>query len=108
MNLLPLPQNPRELEAGRLPELELTRGEFDGLGEYSCSLPTGVRIGKRWKRNLNAYVSEYAHLDFFDGAPAVIVQPEVWVVGEYCAGTRPGYADVRWYRPVVRSVISRR
>jgi hypothetical protein len=32
----------------------LTRAEFARLGEYSCSIPTGVTIGKRWKRNLNA------------------------------------------------------
>jgi hypothetical protein len=26
---------------------------FDQLGEYSCSLPSGTFIGKRWKRNQN-------------------------------------------------------
>ena len=28
----------------------MEQGDFDGLPEYSCSLPTGVVIGKRWKR----------------------------------------------------------
>lgn len=37
-------------------EIELTKAEFDELGEYSgCSLPTGTSIGKRWKRNEDAY-----------------------------------------------------
>jgi hypothetical protein len=27
----------------------MTQREFDGLLEYSCSVPTGQSIGKRWK-----------------------------------------------------------
>ncbi len=30
--------------------LLLTRDEFDSLLDYSCSLPTGTKIGKTWKR----------------------------------------------------------
>ncbi len=29
----------------------LTQKEFDEMLEYSCSVPTGVFIGKVWKRN---------------------------------------------------------
>jgi hypothetical protein len=34
-----------------LKEALLPRAMFDELPEYSCSLPTGTRIGKCWKRN---------------------------------------------------------
>ncbi len=41
----------------------LTKSEFDELGEYSHSLPTGTTIGKRWKAKLqgpaNWWMGEY-------------------------------------------------
>ena len=33
----------------------MTRREFEDLPQYSCSLPTGQTIGKRWKRDLTAF-----------------------------------------------------
>lgn len=33
----------------------LTQSDFELLGEYSCSTPTGVYPGKMWKRDNNAY-----------------------------------------------------
>lgn len=30
--------------------VHLTQEEFDALPEYSCTIPTGVVIGKQWKR----------------------------------------------------------
>lgn len=33
----------------------LTKKEFDALPEYSCSLPTGTTIGKKWKKNIHAF-----------------------------------------------------
>lgn len=48
--------------------IELTQRELDNLPEYSTSIPTGVRWGKRWKRNQNFGVR---------GAP------KLWVLGEY-------------------------
>lgn len=38
-------------------KIVLTKKEFDQLPEYSCSLPTGTTIGKKWKRNDLAFVS---------------------------------------------------
>lgn len=32
-----------------LPVMELTEKEFAALGEYSTSIPTGPRPGRRWK-----------------------------------------------------------
>lgn len=50
--------------------IALTQRELDALPEYSCSTPTGTRIGKRWKRNKNAY-------------PALAGKPPEWWQGEY-------------------------
>ena len=30
----------------------MTLAEFEGLLEYSCSLPTGTTAGKRWRRRV--------------------------------------------------------
>lgn len=38
-----------------MPEFEKQLGDF---GEYSCSLPTGTTIGKKWFRNEDAYAHE--------------------------------------------------
>lgn len=51
-------------------EALLPRAMFDALPEYSCSLPTGTRIGKCWKKNQSAYTSNYSE----DGP---------WVMGCY-------------------------
>lgn len=54
----------------------LTRAEFDGLLEYSTTLPTGQRIGKRWKaRRVGG-----------------------WLIGEYTPDPKgqPGYVGIRW------------
>lgn len=37
----------------------LTQAEFDSLPEYSCTLPTGTTIGKKWKRNIHAFDPRY-------------------------------------------------
>lgn len=39
----------------------LSREEFDGLANYSCSVPTGTTPGKRWRR-----AAFYAHQEISD------------------------------------------
>lgn len=60
----------------------MTLAQLAELPEYSCSLPTGTRIGKRWRRNLNAFVY-----------PAM---EAVWFLGEYAQQLRPGTILIRW------------
>lgn len=50
----------------------LSRAEFDELPEYSCTLPTGGTIGRRWKR------CEPYHASREFGAPDA-----TWYLGEY-------------------------
>lgn len=63
-----------------LPTLELTQKEFDNLYEYSCSIPTGTKIGTRWKRKKN----------YHDASKG-------WVVGEYYDIGSKTQIGIRWY-----------
>lgn len=70
----------------------MTRAELEALkrevGEYSCSLPTGTTIGKRWVRDSGAYF--YGYID-----------PERrWMIGEYIPDPRgdPKMVGIRWSR----------
>ena len=49
----------------------VTQETFDGLSEYSCSIPTGTTHGKRWKRDNHAYPNDGVRRD-----------PK-WFMGEY-------------------------
>jgi hypothetical protein len=67
----------------------LTRKEFDDLLEYSCTLPTGTTIGKRWKRDVNSR-SQF-RLSKIEETEMQILGPEWWM-GEY-AECEPPEAD---------------
>lgn len=82
---------------GTLPMVELEAEEFAALLEYSCSVPTGVTIGKRWKAR----------------------RDDAWYLGEYVQGSKRDTARIRWRRifvlsrhrallDVTRAVIERR
>lgn len=68
----------------------LTRAELESLPEYSCSLPTGKRIGKRWRRCQPYgadrsrddvwWMGEYAELDPPEPDTIAILWREVLVV----------------------------
>lgn len=68
-------------------EIKLTQVELDKLPEYSCSLPTGTTVGKRWKRNANAY----------GGGPPE--DPPYWWIGEYTEHpTDDTLVNITWTR----------
>lgn len=72
-----------------LPALHLTRAEFDALDEYSATLPTCARLGKRWKRH--------------DGAFDPACNKPFWLIGEYKPlFGRDDCAVVQWHIPVIR------
>lgn len=62
----------------------MTRRAFDELPEYSCSVPTGTTIGKRWKR------SEF-YAGFRPGGP----YPGRWFMWEYVPSDREGYVGIK-------------
>lgn len=56
--------------------------EFMELLEYSCSMPTGVVIGKRWRCNVTAFMGG--------------LKPH-WVMGEYAPHEDPKKAAILWH-----------
>lgn len=66
-------------EVAALATVHLTKAEFDALGEYSTTLPTGTTIGKRWKR----------------AKPWDSKNP-TWYLGEYVPGAFPGSVGIKW------------
>lgn len=72
----------------KLPELPITEKQLHDLPEYSSSVPTGITIGKRWKRNPW----------YFDKASSDL-RPEQWVVCEYVPHEDPGLVGFAYYRP---------
>ncbi len=60
----------------------LTLEQFDELLDYSCSIPTGQTIGKRWKRH-----EPYVH------DPKV---KTVWYMGQYVDHEDPDKIGIRW------------
>lgn len=94
-----------------LPVVCMTQADLDALDEYSCSIPTGTRIGKRWKKNLNGYMGP--SLDMLDPFASIphgrielrhrheeFFEPE-WVMGEYAESGKAGTVLVRWSRVVI-------
>jgi len=71
----------------------VTREEFDELLEYSCSLPTGTTLGKRWKRDNNSGTLRPRPKD---------TTPD-WYLGEYYMDeTIPeGEVGIRWRKLVI-------
>lgn len=60
----------------------VTPRQFADLGEYSCSLPTGQTIGKRWKRD-----------ESFNRPGPSGVGP--WLLGEYAECDPPDPKRIR-------------
>lgn len=60
----------------------LTQKEFDNLLEYSCSLPTGTTIGKKWKKGWPYY------------------KPTEWYLCEYIKHDDPDKVGISYKRIV--------
>lgn len=60
-----MPKDDYDAAVERIKITRLTEKEFEDLPEYSRSLPTGITIGKRWKRNEDDlwYMGEYIDCD---------------------------------------------
>lgn len=76
--------------------VRVTRREFDEMPEYSASIPTGTTIGKRWRRNANAY--RRALRGDVCGIEMVIPLPEDWWMGEFVPSANPEVVGIRWSR----------
>lgn len=59
------------------------------IGEYSCSLPTGTRVGKFWLCDRNAYRRDLGPNR----------EPDWWL-GQYVEDSVPGFVGIRWRKVV--------
>ena len=90
---------PESIPSKPSPTVQLTKREFDELSEYSCTLPTGTTLGKRWKRDQNAYRHPVcAHLHIFDGTREPDFRGPSWWMGEYVPDPDPKMVGIRWYK----------
>lgn len=90
---------PPILDEFRDKRLFINRSDIDRLPEYSATDPTGVYVGKVWKRNIHPACRRR-------GGPAGMNQQQ-WVVCEYCEAP-PKYKAIHgdvvlnhWYQDVV-------
>lgn len=65
-------------------ETVVTRDELRALPEYSCSLPTGTTVGKRWRRDVTF------------GRPNRRKGEAEWLVGEYYDVGSKEEVGIKW------------
>jgi hypothetical protein len=70
------------------PEEVISKEELRKLLEYSCTLPTGTIIGKRWRRNVLEPKIHHGVLP--RGTPAE------WMIGEYYDIGSKTEVGIRW------------
>ena len=83
----------------------LTTKEFDDLLEYSCSIPTGTTLGKRWKRHVFCFEFEGRKLYGWCLPPGATIISDEWQQGEYVRSKKPGFVDIRWTEIVVAGAM---
>lgn len=78
--------------------IHLTQKKFDDLPEYSISQPTGVVVGKTWKRR--NYVFKAKNRTYNAGylPPGVELIEERWFHCQYVESEKPGYVDTETKR----------
>jgi hypothetical protein len=69
------------------------------MKEYSCSLPTGIKIGKVWKRNNNFGLDQIRV--FILGLEFVFPCPKDWWMGEYIEDQDPKMVGIRWSKILI-------
>jgi hypothetical protein len=101
----------------------MDREYFEALGEYSMSMPTGVFIGKRWKRDLNGNAPHWkcskcgalftgwtteGHPCNKQGCGVAVggvlhffEMPPHWVMAEYVKTDDPSMAGTKWREIIV-------
>jgi hypothetical protein len=64
--------------------------EFNALPEYSCSLPTGQAIGKKWRRRVPYQTRSEP--------------PNDWYLGEYVESLIPGQIGIEWTKLILPDI----
>jgi hypothetical protein len=74
--------------------LMLSKREFEALLDYSCSLPTGTTIGKRWKRS-DVYSREKMAIARQERRALELWELNWWM-GEYIPDKDPTMIGIEW------------
>lgn len=74
--------------AGAMAEDVMTQAALEAMVEYSCSIPTGTTIGKKWKCDRNF------------GRRSSTVGPD-WMTGEYIDHQDPNKVGIKWRKVVI-------
>jgi len=81
--------------------LRIDIGEFKRLPEYSCSIPTGPKIGFRWKCNKTAFIDPQPTIVLFGKGFRFRKLPAEWVIAEtYAIGSKTE-VGIEWFNPVI-------
>ncbi len=67
----------------------ISRTDLFKLPEYSCSIPTGTTIGKRWRYNVHAYNTN-------SNGRVVPEEQHEWMIGEYIEHKDPDKVGIKW------------
>jgi hypothetical protein len=78
----------KAIKDNKRPVLIVSQKYLDNLYEYSCSLPTGTIVGKRWKRNIHPECN---------GAAGYPPEKTKWIIGEYYDCNEEGKIGIMWW-----------
>lgn len=86
-----------------LKTVDMTADEFFALPEYSCSIPTGAVVGKRWRR-CETFGRKASAVEVHNDRD--VEDPDMWLMGEYADDPdakvgrdgRPETVRILWYR----------
>lgn len=70
----------------RISETVISVADLRLLPEYSCSLPTGTVVGKRWRRMLHHGATQ-------EDYP---LEKREWQIGEYVPHRNPSLIGIKW------------
>ena len=78
--------------------VRLARKEFEELPEYSCTIPTGMPIGKKWKCDRMAYRKDDEACIWKVNQVFLGKKPMEWWQGEYVEldPPSPGWVRIQW------------
>ena len=83
----------------------LTQKEFDDLLEYSISQPTGVTIGKVWKRRNYVFKAKGGTFNAGHLPPGVELIEDRWFHCKYVKSKKEGYMDTEMKLIVIAGAL---
>ena len=91
-------------------KIYLTQKEFKELPEYSLTVPTGVTIGKQWKRHVFSfeirgikYSAGYIPQPSEIGGVKIESWKEHWFLGEYAESENKDEALITWRKIIIKN-----